>query len=109
MRTAALVAIALAGCSWIGVTPATPVPVPGAHAKYCTESYFLPVVDSVFAAGWLTALTAGLVANAGHDDASGPSTFDSTPLLLGAAAAAVTYTASAVYGYRTVHACLVTE
>jgi len=110
MRTLVPLAIALVvaatGCSWIGVTPAKPVP--GAHARYCTDSYFLPVVDSVLAAGWLTALTTGIVANAGHDDASGSPAFASTPLLLGAAAVATTYTASAVYGYRAVHACNVT-
>lgn len=108
MRTVVLLAMALAGCSWIGVTPATTVR--GARAKYCTESYFLPGVDTVFAAGWLTALIAGGVAHVTHNDQSGASTTDvEAPLLLGAAAAAVVYGASAVYGYGAVHECNVTQ
>lgn len=104
MRGLVLVASCLAGCSWIGVTP-KPKPIPGSHAKYCTDSYFLPVVDTVYAAGAAAAETVGIVAVTTHDNTSS-SFFDlRVPALLGVAVIVVTYTASAVHGYRAVHAC----
>jgi hypothetical protein len=109
MRWVAIIGI-LTSCSWIGVSPPSDSPHAAGRPE-CTDSYALPVIDTVpavaldtFATAALAVIAIVLVANKPGDAGS-----------LAAALAAFTgvpagivggvYTASAVHGYRSVAAC----
>lgn len=110
MRTLILFVMSLAaagtGCSWIGVSRPTPSQL--AHVQQCTRQYALPIIDTVFATGALTGMTAVIVYDARHETNPDSQGFD---VIADAALAAiaVTFAASAVHGYRVVHACSIAK
>jgi hypothetical protein len=110
MRWVAIIGI-LTGCSWIGANGPSDIPYTAGPPAECTDSYVLPIIDTVpavaldtFATLALGVIAAVVVSNKPGDAGSlgaAIAAFTGVP----AAIVGGTYTASAVHGYRTVVEC----